>query len=44
MEMASNGIEVFMVDAKYNYSLNDEKIRRVYSWKEIYSLINSERK
>ena len=44
MEMASNGIEVFMVDAKDNYSLNDEKIRRVYSWKEIYSLINSERK
>ena len=44
MEMASNGIEVFMVDAKYNYSLNDEKIRRVYSWPEIYSLINSERK
>jgi uncharacterized HAD superfamily protein len=44
MEMSSNGIESFMMDAKYNFNLNDEKIRRVYSWPEIYSLINSERK
>ena len=44
MEMTSNGIKTLMVDAKYNYNLNDEKIRRVYSWPEIYSIINSERK
>ena len=43
LEMSSNGIKSLMVDAKYNYNLNDEKIRRVYSWKEIYSLIDSER-
>ncbi len=43
MEISSHGIKVLMVDAKYNYKLNDEKIRRVYSWKEIYSLIDSER-
>lgn len=43
MEISSHGIKTLMVDAKYNYNLNDEKIRRVYSWKEIYSLIDSER-
>ena len=44
LEISSHGIKVLMVDAKYNYNLNDEKIKRVYSWKEIYSLIDSERK
>ena len=35
-----NDIKVYMMDSRANEQMNDEKIKRVYSWPEIYDLIN----
>lgn len=34
--LAARGIKVYMMDALYNQNINNEKIIRVHSWKEIY--------
>ena len=35
-------IKVYMMNSRVNESLNDNKIKRVFSWPEIYDLINRE--
>lgn len=35
-------IKVYMMNSRVNGSLNDEKIERVFSWPEVYDLINRE--
>jgi len=35
-------IKVYMMTSRVNESFNDEKIKRVFSWPEIYDLINKE--
>lgn len=37
-------IKVYMMDSRANEQMNDEKIQRVFSWPEIYDLINREEK
>ena len=34
--------KVYMMNSRVNGSLNDEKIKRVFSWPEVYDLINRE--
>jgi len=38
-ELAEAGVKVFLLDTNYNRKPLHENITRVYSWKEIYSLI-----
>ena len=33
-------IKVYMMDSRANEQMNDERIQRVFSWPEIYDLIN----
>lgn len=35
-------IKVYMMNSRVNGSLNDEKIEKVFSWPEVYDLINRE--
>ncbi len=44
MSITDAGIKTYMMDSKYNVSLDDRRIKRVYSWPEIYMLLNEERK
>lgn len=41
-ELASSDIKVYMMNSKINEKLEDSKIKRVFSWPEIYDLINRE--
>ena len=36
----NSNTKVYMMNSRANEELNDEKIQRVYSWPEIYNLIN----
>lgn len=38
----NSDIKVYMMNSRVNESLNDDKIKRVFSWPEIYDLINRE--
>ena len=38
----NSDIKVYMMNSRVNESLNDNKIKRVFSWPEIYDLINRE--
>ena len=38
----NTSIKVYMMNSRVNSNLNNEKIRRVFSWPEIYDLINKD--
>ena len=40
VELSNAGFKVLLIDANYNRKPLNDNIVRVYSWKEIYSIIN----
>ena len=40
----NSDIKVYMMNSRANENLKDEKIKRVFSWPEIYDLISKEDK
>lgn len=42
--LAENGVKVLLFDAQYNKGAEHKNIKRVYSWDDIYSYLNSGKK